>query len=259
VARVLGAAAEPEFFADGVRLRPREGTAPTGVRTAWAEGIVHLCIFHNWEVRRAGPYRQGPWPAGAIQAQLNFLFAAREMCRAMGFDRTENPGFVGDIRLYGFETNFPNGHADYPPHFHIMLGWPGWLNTQVCHFRLSETGHIEVNEFMVDDGKKVTTRRYAPGEVCQLVDREGTVGLEMVVTEKGEGVIVRRSAGSEAYRLSPDSTTGSALTAVEVSRRRPEMRVSVRPRSGKEHLAVIRYDVDTGALLDGLAPQPPTN
>ena len=270
IARVLGTAGAVEQTADGVRFRMHEGLAPTSVRTTLKYGpFIHMAIFHNWEVRRAGPYRGGKWPAEAIQAQLNFLFGAREMCRAMGYESTNDPGFVGDIRLYGFETNFPNGHTDHPPHFHIMLAWPGWLNTQVAHFHLDDAGRIVVNDFQTDDGKKVTGRKYAPGEVCKMIDCEGKVGFELIVTERGEGVIMRRPASQVEFRLSPDSRTGSALTAVEVSRRdtaegawkplcwvrvtdaadRGELRIIVRPHGGEEKTEVIYYDPDTGEEL----------
>ncbi|MBM4045528.1 MAG: hypothetical protein FJ279_10470 [Planctomycetes bacterium] len=187
----------------------------------------------------------------------------------MGYENTTDPGFVGDIRLYGFETNFPNGHTDHPPHFHIMLAWPGWLNTQVTHFRLDDAGRIVVNDFQTDDGQKVTGRKYGPGEVCQMVDRDGKVGFELIVTERGEGVIMRRAAGQPEFRLSPDSRTGSAIAAVELSRRdtaeaewkplcsvraadaadRGELRITVRPHGGTETTEVIRYDPDTGQIL----------
>ena len=81
---------------------------------------VNLILFHNWIIRRAGKYRSGSWPANEIQAQLNYLLAAREVCFDMGLAEAPDPGFVGSVGLYGFETNFPHGHVDYPPHFHIV-------------------------------------------------------------------------------------------------------------------------------------------
>ena len=268
IARVLGAQDTPEKIEEGIRFRLHAGQAPTGVRTMLRYGLINLCIFHNWEVRRAGPYRAGPWPADAIQAQLNFLFAAREMCRAMGYEDTRDPGFEGDIRLYGFETNFPNGHDDSPPHFHIMLAWPGWLNTQVTHFRLDDRGRILTNDFQTDDGKRVTSRKYGPGEVCRMLDKNGKVGFELLTTPDATGVILRRAEGQPEFRLGPDTESGSAVTAVEVSRRdgptgewrrlcrvnatdaadRGEMRVAIRPEGQPERTEVIRYDPDTGLL-----------
>jgi hypothetical protein len=268
IARVLGADGKAEPINDGVRFKMRKGRAPTSVKTPLSCGSIHMAIFHNWEVRRAGNYRKGPWPADAIQAQLNFLFAAREMCRAMGYASNTDPGFVGDIRLYGFETNFPNGHEDYPPHFHIMLAWPGWLGTQAGHFRLDDAGRILRNELQADDGKKVHRRDYGPGEVCAMRDRTGKTGFELIITEGGRGVIMRRAAGEPEYQLSPDAKSGSPVAAVEVSHRptagsaweplcrvraaddaaRGEMNIAIRPANGSEQTETIRYDPDTGEI-----------
>jgi hypothetical protein len=268
IARVLGADGKAEPISEGIRFKMRKGRAPTSVKTSLNYGIINMVIFHNWEVRRAGNYRKGPWPADAIQAQLNCLFAAREMCRVMGYAGASNPGFVGDIRLYGFETNFPNGHEDFPPHFHIMLAWPGWLGTQAGHFRLDNTGRILKNELQADDGKKVHRCDYGPGDVCPMRDRNGKVGFELIITEGGRGVIMRRAAGEPEYQLSPDAKTGSPITAVEVRRRqtatnaweplyrvratddaaRGEMNVSIRAASGAERKETIHYDPDTGEI-----------
>ena len=269
VARVLGAVGKVEMFDGGARFATRPGRAPTGVRTSLKVGRnVHLCIFHNWEVRRAGPYRQGPYPHKAIQAQLNYLFAAREAAKAMGLATAADPGFVGDVRLYGFETNFPNGHVDHPPHFHIMLGWPGWLGTQVTHFRQDAEGVITHNHFQTDDGKKVTSRTYARGETCRLYDREGKLGFELTVEPDGKGVVWRWPAAKADYLLRANTRTASPADGVEVCRRpssdapwytlcwvhasdaadRGEMRIVVRPTHGDERVETIRYDPDTGSL-----------
>ena len=268
IERVLGADGKAARSDDVLRFKMHNGRAPTSVKTSLSYGFIHMAVFHNWEVRRAGNYRAGPWPADAIQAQLNFLFAAREMCRAMGYASNADPGFVGDIRLYGFETNVPNGHEDHPPHFHIMLAWPGWLNTQAGHFRLDTVGRILRNELQADDGKKVHRRDYGPGDVCPMRDRNGKVGFELIITEGGRGVIMRRAAGEPEYQLSPDAKTGSAATAVEVSRRQTtasvweplcrvratddaacgEMNITVRAVNGTEQKEAIRYDPDTGAI-----------
>ena len=269
VERVLGADGAVQRDGDRVRFKMRKGRAPTSVKTSLDDGFIHMAVFHNWEARRAGLYRAGPWPANAIQAQLNFLFAAREVCRAMGYAHGADPGFTGDIRLYGFESNFPNGHEDHPPHFHIMLAWPGWLNTQAAHFRLDPDGRILRNELQADDGRKVSRRDFAPGDVCPMRDRNGKVGFELIVTEGGRGVIMRRAAGGPEYRLGPDAKSGSAINAVEVSRRqstasdweplcrvratddaaRGEMNIRVRAAGGVEQKETICYDPDTGQLL----------
>lgn len=228
-------------------------------------GSVHMAIQHNWEVRRAGSYRDGAWPAKQIQAQLNYLFAAREMCRAMGFARSGDPGFRGDIRLYGFETNFPNGHVDHPPHFHIMLGWPGWEGTHAGHFRLDAEGLITRNEVTTGTG----TRAYERGEVCRMVDPDGKTGFELIAMPDGRGVIMRRAAGQPEYRIREDEREAGTVRAVTVGTRPTDahawseissvrveddpvagiLRITITEPSGKVKRETITYDADTGAII----------
>jgi len=268
ISRVLGASGAVTNNPDGVTFRLSRNRAPTSVSTPLTYGSVHMAIFHNWEVRRAGSYRGGAWPAGIIQAQLNYLFAAREMCVAMGFAGASDPGFNGDIRLYGFESNFPNGHVDHPPHFHIMLGWPGWIGTQAGHFLLDEKGRVITNVLMSDKGKKQENATYGPGQVCRMLDPADKVGFELIVMPAGEGVIMRRAEGQPEYRIGPAKGEGGAIGEVEVSRREPRsaawtllsrvraedaaaagrMAITVTKADGTKKTEVITYDVDTGAL-----------
>ena len=112
--------------AAGVSFLVTASRPPTGFTTSLPrQGAVQMGIFHNLEGMQAGAYRDKPYPATQIQAQLNFLFAARDMMREMGFAAAPD-AVDGVINLYGFETNFPNGHVDAPPHFHIMLMWNAW-------------------------------------------------------------------------------------------------------------------------------------
>ncbi len=219
IARVIGATGEPEQMAKGVRFKLHSGNNMASVKTMLDYGPkLRMAIFHNQEVRRAGHYKDGKWPANEIQSQLNFLFAAREMCRSMGIESTDDSGFEGAVHLYGFETNFPNQHVDAPPHFHILLVWPDWTGTQVTHFRLNDAGRITHNEFQVVDGKE-KNRSFGQGEICEMLDPKGNKAFELIITEGGRGVIFRKSHGNPEYRLSPDSKTDSSVDAVEVHRR----------------------------------------
>jgi hypothetical protein len=177
------------------------------------------------------------------------------------------PG-VRIARVFGTDGNFPNGHEDYPPHFHIMLAWPGWLGTQAGHFQLDDAGRILRNELQADDGKKVYRHDYGPSEACPMRDRNGKAGFELIITEGGRGVIMRRAAGEPGYQPSPDAKTGSAIIAVEISRRttpgsaweplcrvratddaaRGEMNITVLLAGGVERTETIRYDPDTGEM-----------
>jgi len=269
ISRVLGAAGAVTNTADGVTFAVGRSRAPTSVGTSLAEGAVHMHVFHNWEARRAGSYRGGRWPAAEIQAQLNYLFAAREMCRAMGYASTSQSGFKGDIRLYGFESNFPNGHVDHPPHFHIMLGWPGWTGTQAGHFLLDQRGRVTENRLIADYGGRQEHAVFSPGEVCRMSDPDGKLGFELVVMSAGEGVIMRRAEGQPEFRIGPDDRQGRAVDAVTVFRRETHragwtrlcsvraeddaakglMSVAVTRDDGAVTTESIAYDVDTGARV----------
>lgn len=269
IARVLGAAGAVSNTPAGVAFALGCGRAPTSVGTSLTSGAIHMHVFHNWEVRRAGKYREGAWPAAIIQAQLNYLFAAREMCRAMGFADSDKPGFNGDIRLYGFESNFPNGHVDHPPHFHIMLGWPGWTGTQAGHFLLDEKGKILENRLLADMGTRQESSTYRAGEVCRMRDPDGKVGFELIIEEGGAGVIMRRAAGQPEFRVGAAKGASGAVGVVDVSRResaaqawtplcsvraeddaaKGRMEIAVSGADGKKTVEVITYDVDTGAKV----------
>lgn len=264
VARVLGAKRISDS-ATGLTVQMAPGVAPTRVCTTLTYGSVHMAIQHNWEVRRAGPYRDGAWCAKQIQSQLNYLFAAREMCRAMGFTDTRDPGFKGDICLYGFETNFPNGHVDHPPHFHIMLGWPGWEGTQAGHFRLDDNGRITKNEVSSGSGFKT----YGHGEIASMLDPDGKIGFQLIIMPDGKGVVMRRAEGQPEFCISADKSEAGAVKSVDVGRREPNspdwsvlcsvraeddpatgvLCITVTERSGKVKRETISYDVDTGAVL----------
>ena len=99
--------------------------------------------------------------------------------------------------------------------------------------------------------------------------RNGRVGFEMILTEGGRGVIMRRAAGGPEYQLTPDAQTGRPVTAVEVSRRqtpsgaweplcrvratddaaRGEMSITVRAADGAGQPETIRYAPDTGGVV----------
>ncbi|MFH1966103.1 MAG: hypothetical protein ABIJ42_11265, partial [Acidobacteriota bacterium] len=268
IERVLGADGKTTRTSEGVRFQLAQNDgAPVKTITSIDYGKnVNLILFHNWIIRRAGKYRSGSWPANEIQAQLNYLLAAREVCFDMRLAEAPDPGFVGSVGLYGFETNFPHGHVDHPPHFHILLVWPGWLSTQATHFRLDPEGSILHNEFHVNDGRNITSRVFERGETCPCEDREGHVGFQLTILEDGSGVIWNWPDRAD-YMMKADSVAGSAVDAVEVFKKvngdwerirwvRVEYHVSLgllkvhlSYADGKAGMEEIHFDPDTGKLF----------
>ena len=200
---------------NGVQLKPVNRTAPTGAFTEISIGAVRLGVFHNWEIRRCGPYREGRYPDVEIRAHLNYLLAILEVCRAYGWTDTSEPDFVDHINLYGFETNFPNGHRDFPPHFHVMLAWDGWSAAQVGHYLLDSQGNIAKNTFW--SLHKDLERHDLPGVVTPYKDKTNRLIFETIVQNDGTGLVLVRPEDEVEYLVRPGKN--GAAESVEVCRR----------------------------------------
>jgi hypothetical protein len=215
VARVIVGRTDVEFQPAGDRLEfdlVRDTSRGQLIQTILTDpnGGLPIDLHHNWEMRRAGKYRDGPWPEKRIAAHNNYLFAAREALRIMGGfgQRPEDNLFDGRIVLEGFETAFTRGHADYPPHFHIMLYPPGYTGAQVPHFYMDDEGNVESNAF-VAIGVEGSGRTLGPGEWCSLRDRDGVVGLELMIRDDG-GLSMRKAAGGDEFILRGARPEGAA-------------------------------------------------
>ncbi len=200
-----------EPAADGFRFRLGTSRADPSKLTQVlpAEPGINFIVFHNDEARRAGPYAQGPWPETAVRAHLNYLFAARQALIRLGLTGADR-GFNEQFNLYGFETNFPRGHVDHPPHFHIMMNWEKWEDVQVTHFRLDDSGCITHNDWQC----RAEHRRYEAGETCRLTLPDGSCVLELTITPQ-RNLELRRPGGG-TVELRPDQETGDPSVAVEV-------------------------------------------
>ncbi|MDO5581980.1 MAG: hypothetical protein Q4G69_12695 [Planctomycetia bacterium] len=267
IAKVFGARGPFQKIPDGISFTPSGSRVPTHVGTSFQYGAVRMQIMDNWFIRKTGPYRSRPWPANAIRAQINYLFAAREMCRAMGFTQSEDPGFNGYITLYGFETNYPNGHVDCPPHFHIMLAWKDWTGTNAGHFLLDEEGKILVNNLQRYVDGKFKGFPFKPGESAPFYDADGKVGFETEILPDGSGVIMRRDKKSPEYliRAGKDSAMKSidllsrksadqpwtfiSNTAADDNRDKAVLRIKTTSADGKINEEIYPYDIDTGKIL----------
>ncbi len=200
---------------DGVQLKPVSRTAPTGAFTEISIGAVRLGVFHNWEIRRCGPYREGRYPEVEIRAHLNYLLAILEVCRAYGWTDTSEPNFVDHINLYGFETNFPNGHRDFPPHFHVMLAWDGWSAAQVGHYLLDSKGNIVKNTFW--SLHKDLERHDLPSVTTPYRDKTDRLVFETIVQANGAGLVLVRPEDDAEYLVRPGNN--GVVESTEVCRR----------------------------------------
>ena len=199
VARVLGARdGKFEKTERGVSFELASRTAPTCVFTEVPFGSVRLGVFHNREERRAGPYRDGVYPEAEIKAQLNFMIGALEVCRELGWTESTSPGFVDHINIYGFETCYPNGHRDFPPHFHIMLAWNGWAGAHVAHYLLDANGLIlKNNQWSLHENVETF---YGRGETTPFPDKTGRVIFETTILPDGTGLVIRPTSPPESQQ-----------------------------------------------------------
>ncbi len=213
------------------------------------EGGLPIDLHHNWEMRRAGKYATGEWPAAKIAAHNNYLFAAREALKIMGGfgPRPQDNPFDGVIVLEGCETAFTRGHADFPLHFHIMLYPPGYQGAQVPHFYLDDEGEVASNSF-VAIGVPHSGYEYRAGEWCSLKDLHGKVGLELMITPEG-GLLLRKGPGQPEYLLAADPELG-APRAVCVSRDGQTLvRAAATDDAAKGHMAIKLEYFEGGKII----------
>ena len=197
---------------DGVRFLCAATRTPTQFVTNLPPfGAVHLVVCHNIPGMQAGPHRNHPFPKNEIDAHLNYLFASREMMRLAGFTDSAD-SFDGQIFINGFETNFPNGHYDFPPHFHIITVWDGWKWIQATHFILSDQGKVlHNNHYVVENGvenkqRSITQRPDVP---IEMTDRNGTVKFVFRVLVDGSGISMTCPGSDREYRLKSGDATKS--------------------------------------------------
>lgn len=252
---------------NGVEFRPISSKAPTSFTTILPlEGSVSMGVFHNVPGMQAGYYRDKPYPEAPIQAHLNFLFAAREMMRAFGF--TNSPDALdGVINLYGFETNYPNGHVDAPPHFHIMTMWDKWKNVQATHFILDSQGKVLRNDhFVVENNvrNKEKSISAAPGTAVEMTDRSGDIRFCLEVLPDGSGIELRVPGSNKRGRIQSGNAPQSVTYAEQLDRATPwvyvaEIRVQDDSQKGiltvtkqtgqKKSVETWNYDPNTGRLI----------
>jgi hypothetical protein len=106
---------------------------------------VELRLEHADPARRAGDYSTGEFPTVQRQAASNLEFGLLEAIRRLGLDHDVDDQNLGRLFLMGFDTNYPHGHHDSPPHFHLAL----WLSdyraygSLIPHFYLTSEGLIK--------------------------------------------------------------------------------------------------------------------
>ncbi len=213
-------------------------------------------------------YAEGPWPATERQAALNLEFGLREAIRTLGLDKKVYGQGLGTIHLMGFDTNYPLGHEDSPPHIHIILRWPHFAGSQAPHFYLTSDGLIRgttvtidgipsIGKITIPDGTAFPAVDYLGHEVFQTtVSSDGTLTIAQAVNKKAAcrllpaegaqkngfaaGVIVRCDGAADVHVHTTDNTNRGELQ-VWVNSAAPE---------------IYRYNPDTATLISSIPALP---
>ena len=254
------------FTADGVVLTPITSSGGTNYLTMVQDGSIELALHHHVEGAQHGPYGGRPLPWSKIRASDNWRAACLELFRLAGLaDPKATDG--ASIKLYGFDSNFPNRHVDYPEHFHVMLEWDDWQKNNVGHYTLDEKGFIRGNNFLVcGDIAGCLQNGYHPqnpGETTAYVGPSGKPLFSLEMLKGGVGLVLRKPGSDVAWRMTSDwpsefielsirensdvcwTGVGRVSAADDTELGRYEIR---REDAGSVVTQVFRYERDTGAL-----------
>ena len=239
------------------RFTPTTRKPPTGFSTSFPGfGPVSSSLSHHLEGMQAGPYKDYPFPSNEVKAVANFVFALREGFRRIGFDRKE--AFDGRIWLGGFDSNFPNGHTDFPPHFHLIPSARD--GTQVHHFyvdpkdgRITSDCYQDMSRVM-DVWDRVTTFR--PGDTFPAFDGHGRVAFRVKLLPDGTGLELAVEGSPQRFRVAgtrPCEAVDVLLSEADTWRVVKTITVRDDPVAGMMETpeGTIRYDPSTGRTTSG--------
>ena len=155
-----------------------------------------------------------------IRAGDNWRAAARAMFARAGLGET-NATDGALIRLYGFDSNFPNRHVDHPPHFHVMLEWNGFRNNNVGHYVLDPDGYIRVNNFLVCGRVPGYDRegyfKQVRGETTAYNGPSGRTVFTPEMLKDGSGLILRRPGQVREWMISGENPVEAVTVSARVS------------------------------------------
>jgi len=214
-------------------------------------GITSMSIAHHRADWVAGPYADYPFPTNEIKAADNFAFAVREALPLLGFD--DPKAMDGSVWVGTFDSNFPNGHTDFPPHFHIIPSCRD--GQQVHHFYIRrEDGRITSDCYqdmskVIDVWDRAETLQ--PGEEFPCYDGKGRVvfrvkmlvdgtGLELLSADRGRAVRVAGTRPSDGVNVEIREGDGWRFVKAVIVKDDPLLGIMVTPEG------TVRYDPATG-------------
>ena len=219
---------------------------------------VELRLEHGDSARKAGAYARDSFPALQRQAASNIEFGLLEAIFRLGLNSYVDDENLGRLFLMGFDTNYPHGHEDYPPHFHLALWLASYKATgsTIPHIYLSSTGSV-INSTVGVYGWKDSPmgKTFSLGESFTSIDALGRP-VFTITPEKDGSIGLARFDGVQC-KLVPIGTGFGQGGVLNCPAFPP---VSVRAEDDIEHGLItesmdgkiarqFHYDPDSGALI----------
>lgn len=247
-----------------VAMPPVAGDAVTAgeFATHIVEPGMVLRFEHADIARRAGAYASGPFPARQRRAADNLQFAQREVIRRTGLGNVVAQEKLGAIQVMGFDTNYPHGHTDAPPHMHMHLRWPLNAGTQIGHYYIDEHGLLTHNAVGVKS-MAGPGRTYGRGELFTTMDVRGRPIYQHRITPEGWLELGRAGAAPCLIRPAQAGQGFESGAVVACGRQAPvqvlvtdDLEAGILRVATGQIVETFRYDTDTGKLLSSAAPPP---
>jgi hypothetical protein len=218
---------------------------------------VELRFEHADPARRAGDYATGEFPAVQRQAAANLEFGLLEAIRRLGLDHYVDDENLGRLFLMGFDTNYPHGHRDSPPHFHLALWLPNYKGTgsMIPHLYLTPEGlisHSLAGAYRAPLGMPLD---FQPGKAFTAFDNLGRPVFSLTITPEGWLTLGRLDGQQCALKpVGHGFASGVAVACpsfapLSVSAEDDLDAATLRESVDGKIAAAWRYDPDCGAPL----------
>ena len=217
---------------------------------------VELRFEHADPARRAGDYASGEFPAVQREAASNLEFGLFEAIRRLGLDHYVDDENQGRLFLMGFDTNYPHGRSDSPPHMHLTLWLPNYSGTgsQIPHVYLTNDGLISHSTVAIYKSP-APFQDYKANDAFVAMDDLGRPIFSMTITSEGWLNLSRFDGLQCALRPiakgfdSGIKVTCPAFPAISIQVKDNIESGEIRESIDGKLSSLFRYDPDTGALL----------
>jgi hypothetical protein len=254
----------------GVKLPPDDLGDVTEHYTFIETPGLYIRVAHADPRERRGAYASGRWPAVEAQAALNLEFAAREAITELGLAQTLQQRGVTRITIMNFDTNYPTlgpqeAHADWPPHWHMHLYWSAKPKVrQVGHFYISPDGLLIQDSTSIlepeSHGSDWISTWHARGEPEGTSTQEGEELYTQVITPEGffelgtSGGTCRFTPSAHGFNSGVNLACSGQASIKEIRAVDDVVLGRLRLFEKGRLVQTYRYDVDTGALIEGEPP-----